>query len=356
MAHESSLPRGPRLHAGSVPTVTGPTQQSSAINYIRRKTAGAFRRAAARIALPAPELPKPPLVATKAPATTARYREVAKKSEDDRLVPPWPLEIGPGRLGQLTDDFQARQVALRDALEPEDCEWYHEVELSDGARIGGAWDLIGNETAYLGGVDLDGKRVLEMGPASGYLTFYMEQCGAEVVAFDAGLDAGIDIVGAGDFASHMGQFMRYVGQVQNSWWWLKRYHGAAAKAVYGSIYDLPADIGRFDTTLFAAILLHLRDPYCALQQASRVTDGQIIVTDVVPPGLTDWSEEKFVFHPVEGNRNSWWQLSPALIQHMLRTLDLPNQTITRHMQYTRPWHDMTQSMVPVEFYTIVARH
>jgi hypothetical protein len=40
---------------------------------------------------------------------------------------------------------------------------------------------------------------------------------------------------------------------------------------------------------------------------------------------------------------------------MLATLYLHNQTVTRHFQYTRPWHDITRAMEPVEFYTIVAR-
>ena len=58
----------------------------------------------------------------------------------------------------------------------------------------GAWDLRGHEPAYLGGVDVAGKRVLELGPATGYLTFYMERMGAEVVSFEAGFDVSIDLL------------------------------------------------------------------------------------------------------------------------------------------------------------------
>jgi SAM-dependent methyltransferase len=331
------------------------TRSSSYLLTARRKSAGALRRIARRVG-PAAELPeRPPLVATSQPLAAPRYRAVTPKPEDERTVPPWPAPIAAGRRGQLDDEFQARQAARRADIEPGDCEWYHEVTLRDGERIAGAWDLNGNETQYLGGIDLPGTRVLEMGPASGHLTFHMERSGATVVAFDAGFDASIDMVGAGDIEADEVKVMRFIGQVQNSWWWLKRHYDGGAKAVYGSIYDLPDDLGRFDTTVFAAILLHLRDPYLALQRAARITDGAVVVTDVVPPGLTDWHESRVVFHPVEGNRNSWWQLSPALIQRMLATLYLPNQTVTRHFQYTRPWHDITRAMEPVEFYTIVAR-
>ncbi len=72
--------------------------------------------------------------------------------------------------------------------------WYHSVELPDGRVLPGAWDLRGHESVYLGGVDVAGKRVLELGPATGYLTFYMERMGAEVVSFEAGFDVSIDLL------------------------------------------------------------------------------------------------------------------------------------------------------------------
>ena len=44
-----------------------------------------------------------------------------------------------------------------------DLVWYHAIELPDGRVLPGAWDLRGHESAYLGGVDVAGKRVLELG-------------------------------------------------------------------------------------------------------------------------------------------------------------------------------------------------
>ena len=46
----------------------------------------------------------------------------------------------------------------------------------------------------MGKVDLRGKRVLEMETASGFLCFYMESKGAEVVAYDLSPDHLWDIV------------------------------------------------------------------------------------------------------------------------------------------------------------------
>ena len=100
----------------------------------------------------------------------------------------WP-SYGPEKyLGQLADDFQADLAKQREFLRPEHCRFYHTVDVPDAGTIDGAWDLRGRERAYLGGIDVRGKRVLELGPSSGHLTYWMERQGADVVAFDAGWD------------------------------------------------------------------------------------------------------------------------------------------------------------------------
>ena len=94
--------------------------------------------------------------------------------------------------GQLDPAFQAALSERRSGADLSDFVWYHATELPDGTVLPGVWDLRGHESTYLGGVDLAGKRVLELGPATGYLTFYMERMGAEVVSFEAGFDVSVD--------------------------------------------------------------------------------------------------------------------------------------------------------------------
>src|SRR5271156_2023993 len=105
------------------------------------------------------------------------------------LLPSYPPQ---DYLGQLAPDFQAAVSKRREGADLTDFVWYHAFELPDGTVLPGVWDLRGHESAYLGGVELAGKRVLELGPATGALTFYMERMGAEVVAFEAGFDVPID--------------------------------------------------------------------------------------------------------------------------------------------------------------------
>jgi 2-polyprenyl-3-methyl-5-hydroxy-6-metoxy-1,4-benzoquinol methylase len=67
-----------------------------------------------------------------------------------------------------------------------DCDFYHVMELPGVGRVGDQWDLRGTVDAYLGDFDFQGKRALDVGAASGFLTFEMEKRGASVVSFDLG--------------------------------------------------------------------------------------------------------------------------------------------------------------------------
>ena len=46
------------------------------------------------------------------------------------------------------------------------------------------WDLRGRFDEYIGGVDVAGKSVLDIGTATGFLSFEAEKRGARVVSFD----------------------------------------------------------------------------------------------------------------------------------------------------------------------------
>ena len=177
------------------------------------------------------------------------------------LLPSYPPR---DYLGQLDPAFQASMSKRREGADLRDFVWYHAFELPDGSVLPGAWDLRGHETAYLGGVDVAGKRVLELGPATGYLTFYLERMGAEVVSFEAGFDVSIDVLpfrGRDQSEEKLRVMQETIDRNHDAWWYLHRTLGSSAKFVQGSIYDMPADLGTFDITLVGAILLHLREPW-----------------------------------------------------------------------------------------------
>src|SRR5258708_6408482 len=65
-----------------------------------------------------------------------------------------------------------------------ECYWYHSMQFSDGPSVEGSW-TIPDFNDYIGGYVLEGKTVLDVGTASGYLAFAAEKAGAKVTAIDA---------------------------------------------------------------------------------------------------------------------------------------------------------------------------
>ena len=55
-----------------------------------------------------------------------------------------------------------------------ECDFYHVMDLPDVGTVGGEWDLRQTVHDYLGRFPFQGKRVLDVGAASGFLTF--EEC------------------------------------------------------------------------------------------------------------------------------------------------------------------------------------
>ena len=67
----------------------------------------------------------------------------------------------------------------------EDCFFYHAMELPGLGLIPAHWDLRGRFADYIGGIDVAGKSVLDVGTATGFLSFEAEKRGASrVLSFD----------------------------------------------------------------------------------------------------------------------------------------------------------------------------
>jgi SAM-dependent methyltransferase len=270
----------------------------------------------------------------------------------------WPTYGPKNYLGQLADDFQADMAKARAFVQPEHCRFYHTIDLPDGRTIDGAWDLRGREREYLGGVDVRDKRVLELGPSSGYLTFWMERKGAEVVSFDAGWDASIDLLPAPGFETRKlrRDHAKMVSDFSNSWWYFHRMFESQAKVVYGDIYNLPGDIGDFDIATFGCICLHLRDPIRALQEAARRKPNTIIVTE---SWLDDETLMDNIMRPFPSGERSrwvvWWLISAGAIVEVMKILGYGDCEVTRHTQLHQHAHDPANPMSPESMYTVVAQ-
>ncbi|HEV2369315.1 MAG TPA: class I SAM-dependent methyltransferase [Acidimicrobiales bacterium] len=268
----------------------------------------------------------------------------------------WPAFPPAGYLGQLEDSFQHRVAGERYGVAREDCDFYHTSVLRSGEVIPGPWDLRGNESEYLGHVPLAGRRVLELGPASGYLSFHMEDAGAEVVAFDAGYDVSVNLLPepGTDMVWMQTDFMRMINRVQNAWWFLHRDRQSKVRVAYGDIYNLPGDLGTFDVALFGSILLHLRDPFRALQQAAVRTTGTMIVTDAIQDTSLPRDDTVMRWAPAKlTNLSVWWILTPGAVEQMLTHLGFTRQRRIMHTQTHHLGHDMGAEPIKMEMFTVV---
>jgi hypothetical protein len=218
------------------------------------------------------------------------------------------------------------------------CYFYHDMDIPGYGSISGAWDLRGREDVYLGGVAFRGKRVLEMGTATGALGFWMERQGAEMVCYDLSPAHDWDIVpyariGA-ELPATVAERKAHIAEINNAWWLAHRAYGSRARLVHGEVYDVPAAIGPVDIVTFGAILLHLRDPFRALQAGTRLAYETAVVVDLVPPETDlDAPMLRFVPDPATGQpRESWWYLSPNAVVQMLGVLGFGAAHITYHTQ------------------------
>lgn len=269
-------------------------------------------------------------------------------------------ECGAALTGQLTDEFQqVLKDAHRDVAAP-DCHFYHTLEFADGEIIPGGWDLRGSENSYLGHVDFAGRRVLEFGPASGFLTFHMEAQGAEVVIFDLapGMVQDLLPLPGVDIEAHIRSGTRFAEQVRNSWWFAHRKRASRARAVYGDIYNLPPDLGRFDIATFSSILLHLSNPFAALREAARVADKAIVITDIIPAVVYGGADMGLLeFNPGREPENlvNWWLISPGAAVKMLNMLGFAHVEVTCHEVAFRRGHDPAQAKVRRFMYAAVGQ-
>jgi len=259
-------------------------------------------------------------------------------------------------MGQLAPAFQARLAEQRADVGLEDCDWYHTFVLSDGSLVPGAWDLRGAEDAYLGSTAFAGTRVLEVGPASGYLTFHMERAGAEVVAFEAGFDVPVDLLPfhGSDMRPEQASIMRHVDRVHNGWWYVHRDYGSAAKLVHGRVYEMPGDLGEFDVSVFGAVLLHLHDPFSALASAARRTRRRMVVTDLIQDSVEPPESNVMRFSPLLAHEiTNWWSIYPGAVVAMLTRLGFGNTQITYHQQRHHLGHKMDDPAVDMPMFTVV---
>ncbi len=181
---------------------------------------------------------------------------------------------------------------------------YHTLELLDGTVIPGIIPIANLEArlaAYPLPADLRGKRVLDIGSASGWNSFECERRGAEVVAFD---------------------YVEYEELTA-----VKRLRNSKIEYAIADIEELtPERFGLFDYVLFFGVFYHLRHPLYALENVCSVTRGQAFIESYVIDDQPDPARCFMEFYETDqlgGQIDNWCGPTTACLMAMARSAGFP---------------------------------
>lgn len=217
----------------------------------------------------------------------------------------------------------------------EDCFFYHAMELPGFGLVPAHWDLRGRFDEYVGGIDLRGKSVLDVGTATGFLSFEAEKRGASrVVSFDQRDGAEQTFLPFHQkpyYRDHSRWAEEYRAEIErwkNAYWLAHRLLSSRAEVFYGDIYDLPRELGDFDVAIVGSVLEHLSDPVTALGSIARLTRERIVV--VTP--LLEGDEPMARF---EGRASrpeadfTWWTYSLGVFRELFGMLGFEIEKVSR---------------------------
>jgi hypothetical protein len=208
---------------------------------------------------------------------------------------------------------------------------------------GYGWDLRGRFDDYTGHVPMTGKTFLDVGTASGFLSFEAEKRGAIVTSFDAESDHQIQYVPGSER-----DCMAELQGRRNSYWFSHRALNSKAVVRYGDIYCLGQLLPPYEIVFMGQILVHLRDPLEALHQASLIASETLIISE----GSFESDRPTAVLVGGRAIPYAWWHLSNRIYHDWLGLLgfDVINETKSQYRCLAGgPMNEM------VEVWTFVAK-
>ncbi len=181
---------------------------------------------------------------------------------------------------------------------------YHSLELLDGTVIPGiipVANLKARLDAWPLPADLRGKRVLDIGAASGWNSFECERRGAEVVAVDC---------------------VEYEELVA-----VKSLRESKIEYVLAEVEEIvPERFGFFDYVLFFGVFYHLRHPLLALENVCAVTHGAAFIESYVIDGEPAAERCHLEFYETDelgGQIDNWCGPTIACLMAMTRSAGFP---------------------------------
>lgn len=170
---------------------------------------------------------------------------------------------------------------------------YHQLNFGDGLVIQGIFDLTQHLELYHIPENLQGKTVLDIGTASGFLALECARRGGQVTA--------IDVTGAlvPTLISILGLQIQY--QQKN-------------------IYELNSDFGQYDLVICGSLLLHLPEPFEAIKRIRSVCRDRAIISTMCSEANAQEPRPicEFVgWKATDGDYWTYWDISTSALKRMI---------------------------------------
>lgn len=190
--------------------------------------------------------------------------------------------------------------------EIEKYKWFHSIEIRPDVVTPGHKTVSTHKKEsdiFFGGINLEGRTVLDIGAWNGYYSFEAKRRGASrVLATDA-----------------------YCWDHQS--WRGKETFDFARRHLDVDVEDLRIDVmdmsesipGRFDVVLFLGVFYHLFDPIEGLRRAASVAKQLLIVETYLE--ATEFDRPAMIFYPgkeLAGDATNWWGPNRPCIEALLR--------------------------------------
>jgi len=237
----------------------------------------------------------------------------------------------------------------------EDCEWYHIMEIPGIGLTEGIFDVRDDIDNIFGNLDFKDKKVLNLGPSTGYLSFEAERRGAYVTSIDLSVDSEErDWVPQvqDDWRKDLKKFMADEKRRRNAFWYAHKALNSKSKLIISHINNLPNEVEVHDIGIIFSVFCHIRDPFLALQRMTSHIREKIVITELggytrrntlinFIPNLLNKIFSKLIkkkyalssmhFLPRYGRiASKWWKYSPDSIIEMIKLLGFGKSTVNYH--------------------------
>ena len=181
----------------------------------------------------------------------------------------------------------------------DECEWYHAMEIPGIEGLTGSQpntrdasfdcrEDIGN---ILGNLDYKGKKVINLGSITGYISFEAERRGGDVTSIDLSVDQSQmakqqaterDWVPRAneDWKKDLRAFMDREVLRRNAFWFAHKALKSKSRLLISHANNLPKELELHDIGIIFSVLLHIRDPFLALQRMCSHINEKIVITEL----------------------------------------------------------------------------